>query len=121
MPLTKQVAAGCKMSHLIGKSHCLPALALEKNANKGVGDMVVQRGMPQDVTLYLNFLISFNAEIRILRVFSSDLTHIRDPVSGSECLMSLSLELYCVRQRIAIKIFLLAFAANSLPKTEQQS
>lgn len=35
--------------------------------------------------------------------------------------MILSLELYCVRHRIAIKIFLIAFAVNHLPKTEQPS
>lgn len=46
MPLTKRVAAGCKMSHLIGKSHCLLAVVLEKNANKVVGDMGMQGGMP---------------------------------------------------------------------------
>lgn len=46
MPLTKRVAAGCKMSHLIGKSHCLPAVVLGKNANKVVGDMDMQRGVP---------------------------------------------------------------------------
>lgn len=46
VPLTKRVAAGCKMSHLIGKSHCLPAVVLEKNANKVVGDMGMQGGMP---------------------------------------------------------------------------
>jgi len=35
--------------------------------------------------------------------------------------MSLLLELYCVRHRIAVKIFLMALAGNHLPKTEQQS
>lgn len=35
--------------------------------------------------------------------------------------MSVSSRLHCVRHRIAIKIFLIAFAANRLPKAEQQS
>lgn len=35
--------------------------------------------------------------------------------------MMLSLELDCMSHRTAIKIFLIAFAVNRLPKTERQS
>lgn len=43
MPLTTRGAAGCRTSHLIGKSHCPAAVALEKDANEVVGDAVMQR------------------------------------------------------------------------------
>lgn len=51
--------AGCKMSHLIGKRHCLPVVVVEKNANKVVGNMSMCRGMHCDATPPFMFPDSF--------------------------------------------------------------